>query len=145
MRRETPGASKLLPNFREEPATLSSSLTGSGLSLAASAYSRPDGTRSIRLSGICQRREDELTEFKATILEMVALLVVHQPTRLHANFSPLGEALLFSDDIQRVKRFQRAFFEIDLFLQARLTPQRGTWFISGCFGPHLSPVIQVHL
>ncbi len=82
---------------------------------------------------------------RVSLLEAVALLVVHEPRLLPVSFSPSGRALLFGDDVRRVSGYQRAFFEVDLFYQSRMTPWPGRYDISGSVGPYLAPVISVEL
>jgi hypothetical protein len=134
-----------LPHFSEEAAAVVPALSGSGLRLAAGTYLRSDGVRSMRVSGVGQCLEAELKGLQVSMLEAVALHVVYRPMLLPVSFSAVGQALVFEDDIRRVKEYRRAFFEIDLFAQARLPPRPGIYDISGSLGPHLAPVIHVKL
>jgi hypothetical protein len=144
MTKRAPQARRL-PNFTEEPGAVVPALSGSGLRLAAGIYQRSDGVRSIWISGVCQCLDAELKGLQVSMLQAVSLLAVYRTMLLPVSFSAIGQGLVFDDDVRRVGPHQRAFFEVDLFTQARIPARPGIYDISGSVGPHLAPVIRVKL
>ena len=132
-----------LPNYRESSGTFVPELTGPGIRLGAAPYSRPDGARALRLVGVFQCVEGDLKELEVPLLQAVAILLVDRASLIPYSFSPVGDALVFDDDIQRVGKFRRGFFEMDVFAHARVSPRPGVYDLSASLGPYLSPVVRV--
>ncbi|HYO74297.1 MAG TPA: hypothetical protein VEU33_50310 [Archangium sp.] len=134
-----------LPCFREQDAVRVPALSGPGISIAAAVYTTRNGTKSIRLSGICQRTAKVNIRQGINLLREIAVLLVCMPLYRSDSFSPLGSALVFDDDLRYVNGYQRGFFEIDVFSRTLLSPIVGRYFISATLGPQLSNVVEIEL
>ncbi|MBI3776155.1 MAG: hypothetical protein HY273_11495 [Gammaproteobacteria bacterium] len=120
-------------------------LDQSGVRIAAIKYQRADGTTSIRLKGICQCSDEEISDIPEIVLKAVYAVVIFGELHLPSTFQVIGESILFDDDNYKYAGFTRGYFDIDLFNQAKLDPRNGTFFISVAFATYLSNVVPITL
>lgn len=118
-------------------------LTELGVKIAAATYLRSDGTLSIRLRGICQWGGADRQEFPEIVLRAAHVVLVFGKDHIPYSYPVVGESILFDDDNHKSAGVTRGYFDIDLFAQGKLVPQRGTFFISVAFATQVSNVVSV--
>ena len=88
-------------------------LEGSGLAISVTPANRADGTRTLRVVGVCACSADQLPPGRLPLeaVWIVATLATRPPVPV--SFSVAGDALVFADDHQQADGRVRAVFDLD--------------------------------
>lgn len=119
-------------------------LEAPGISIAAIAYGREDGQRSIAVRGVF-RYPLEALDGPTEAFRKIAILLVSGSRHLPFAFSAGKDKIVFEDDVRRIGDDVAGVFECDAFEESGAPPAPGEYFLSAMIGPYVSEVRRIAL